>query len=83
MKIEVDSDILFYAFRYTLGRMTCAVSDVVGAISEYVTVLDEVDLRTMLREISKAISEGRAGMGMDVREWAALKDLISTELGKR
>jgi len=69
------TDILFYAFRYALGSMTYAVSTVVD---ELVRNWDEFEVHTqdlIKQEIIDAISDGKAGMEMDINEWRRVLDL--------
>ena len=68
-------DILFYAFRYVLGRMTYAVTTVV---EELIVNWDEFDVNTQIlikKEILEAISDEKAGMQMDVDEWEKILKL--------
>lgn len=68
-----DQDtILFYAFRYALGRMTYSVFDVVDIIIKNVDIVSINHRQLMIKEIKNAIENGRAGMQMDVEEWKRL-----------
>jgi len=65
----VDESILFYAFRYALGRKTYAVQDVVENI---LNNWDNITTHTktfMKKEIEEAIHEDRAGMSIDIVSW--------------
>jgi phosphoserine phosphatase len=74
--INVDENIIVYAFRYTLGRSTYAVSDMVEVLIENWNVLS---LRTRLlirKEIETAIYEtGQYGLEMDKKEWLKILEL--------
>ena len=71
----MKSDILFYAFRYALGRMSYCVSTVVD---EIVSDWEEIDRYTQIRlheEIRIAIRHNRAGMKMDIESWEQILKL--------
>ena len=71
----IDEDILFYAFRYALGRSTYAVADVVLAI-----LCNWKDLSGDCKQlVKKEILEyrernGLCGMQMDDDEWQKVLD---------
>jgi len=67
--IKVSEDILFYSFRYALGRSTYAVSDVVEAITENWEDLSDKFKQQVKSEIRKAEMMKQAGMPMDSSEW--------------
>lgn len=67
--------ILFYAFRYALGRSTYAVIDVVDAICKEWPRISQNTRSLMQVEIMDAINRNRAGMDMDVAEWRKVLDL--------
>ncbi len=68
--ITVDDEILFYAFRYALGRQTYAVSSVVECIVNNWPVLRENTKEKIHREVREAISESLAGDSkIDVPIW--------------
>jgi len=69
-----DTSIIFYAFRYALGRKTYAVNDVVAAIISVWDTLPPTDQLLYHREIKEAIALGKAGMDMDVKEWKKILD---------
>jgi 2C-methyl-D-erythritol 2,4-cyclodiphosphate synthase len=70
MKDEQLESLLVYSFRYALGRMTYAVSDVAMAIILNKHVLHPYTKELIRKEIAEAISMDRAGMEMDVEEWS-------------
>lgn len=82
-EITVPSDhlegLIFYSFRYALGRMTYAVSDAADYIKTYKSVLTKNTRMLIRKEIKQAVSEGRAGMQMDVDEWI----FVYQELGDK
>ena len=63
------SEIIFYSFRYALGRKTYVVSDVVEKISKYWNDIDEKHQRLIIKEIEDAIAMNNYGMEMDLKEW--------------
>ncbi len=50
--MPLNHDILFYAFRYALGRRTYAVNDVVNAIKEHAKEIQPSTRELMVKEIS-------------------------------
>lgn len=69
MKLLVDESIIFWAFRYCLGRRTYAVSDCVDNILNNWDKLTYQTKQLMFEEIEEAITGGNAGMQCDVYEW--------------
>jgi hypothetical protein len=77
-KICVDEDVLFWAFRYALGRSSYAVNDVVSAVHE-----NWSDLQVTTRErIHKEIKDWMAScegsdtiMECDLASWSLLLNL--------
>lgn len=67
--MNLSEDILFYAFRYTLGRMTYAVSTVADAIIQHAHEIHPKTRDTMTWEIRRALNYDGAGMDMDRKEW--------------
>jgi hypothetical protein len=82
-EINVRSDILFYAFRYALGRSTYAVFDVAEAIIKNIKELPTKDLKLLTEEINEAKDSGRIGMDMDKQEWNKVERACTEELIKR
>lgn len=75
--IKVDEDILFYAFRYALGRATYAVSDVVEAL---ILVEPKLSWRTkeqIANEIEKAHNEDNLGHDCDKELWLYVRNLYT------
>jgi hypothetical protein len=75
----MNHDILFYASRYALGRMTYAVSEVAGEIIRQADELSPKMRANIIREIDEAFDRGRLGMKVDAEQWhrvrAALVEL--------
>jgi hypothetical protein len=80
VKISVNSCIIVYAFRYALGRMTYAVSDVIDVIEANIKDIPKNDILLMIKEISEAKF---LGMSMDRIEWFKLCDELTEELTRR
>lgn len=74
--MSYNEDILFYAFRYALGRMTYAVHDVASEIIRNEASISPRTRALMIQEIGEAIEKGNAGMDMDVREWQRVADTL-------
>lgn len=70
--IEVSPDILFYAFRYALGRRTYAVLEVVNAMHEHWDSFDKFTRIQIHSEIKKAINEDRSGADIDTINWETI-----------
>lgn len=51
---RMNDDVLFYAFRYALGRQTYAVNDVVAAIKKHAAEMQPKTRILMAREIEEA-----------------------------
>jgi len=70
--MEVREEILFYAFRYALGRMTYAVGDVSDCLIENWDRLSKNMKMHIIDEIKEAVRKGEAGMDMDKTRWNAV-----------
>ena len=74
--IQVDQNILIYAFRYALGRMSYSVSDVVEAIKENWDKINENAKNIITKEIQEAIKNNEAGdPDIDVPLWRSILEL--------
>ena len=67
-----EEGIMFYAFRYALGRKTYAVSTVSTALIDNWHLISNKTKEIIIDEINKAIEKGDAGMEMDVKQWKAV-----------
>ena len=70
-----NSDILFYAFRYALGRRTGVVLQMVDHISNVWDKIPSGDKFQIKREILHAIDIGQAGADIDIKEWRRILEL--------
>lgn len=77
MVIKVKHDILIYAFRYALGRMTYAPVSVMDAIKDNLSELKDDDIHLYIKEIEECENYG---MEMDKKEWLVFKDFLEKEL---
>jgi hypothetical protein len=66
---NMDEQILFYAFRYVLGRRTYAVVDVAREIIRRAPTLSDDFKNKVKEEIHEAKIQNRIGMEMDEAEW--------------
>lgn len=77
MKVAVDFNegILFYAFRYAIGRRTYAVKDVVNYLFDNWYFISGNTKKLIIKEINQAIEKDEAGMDCDIEEWNKILDL--------
>lgn len=75
---ELES-LLVYSFRYALGRMSYAVSDVATQIIKNKDVLHPHTKELIKREIRAAVECGEAGMEMDVEEWSNVYEELTDD----
>jgi hypothetical protein len=68
-KKMTDEEILFFCFRYFLGRKTIYVSIFVEELLKRWETLSLRNQGMIKREIKQAIKYNRAGMSCDVQEW--------------
>lgn len=67
--MNLHSDILFYAFRYALGRTTYAVHDVAAEIIQHAKDIPESAMNNMIQEITEALEKDQAGKYMHREQW--------------
>lgn len=66
---DAEIDVLVYAFRYALGRMSYCTATMQGIIQGNAAKLHDVDRNLIMHEIREAIANGRAGDKCDVDGW--------------
>jgi len=66
----------FYAFRYALGRMTYAVSDVCEILLANKDKIDPYNKELMIKEIKYAIKTKHAGWECDVKDWEQVMEAL-------
>lgn len=69
--------IMFYAFRYALGRRTYAVYDVSQFLIKNQKFLHKNTKNKIIEEIQEAIDANNIGMEMDELEWLQLSEVLS------
>lgn len=72
-------DLLFWSFRYALGRRTAAVTQVANRLIKYKRFLNDNDRTLILKEISESIESDRAGDDCDVVEWKRVRSELENE----
>lgn len=78
---NVPEDVLFYAFRYALGRRTYAVADVASELRAHASTLSNKTKLLIIKEIEEADMKPEGlGMDMDRKEWLRV---IDTFKGKK
>lgn len=87
-----DSEMLFWAFRYCLGRMTYAVSSFCEYATTNIREIERHELELMDKEITEAqewddehcdLPYHKFGMDCDRRDWLKLREVIRGELKRR
>lgn len=81
-QFQVDREILMYAMRYALGRMTFAPMTVVENIKHNIDLFSEGDLEIFIRDIEEQESYGRQALGMncDVETWLSFKQYLKDRI---
>jgi hypothetical protein len=75
--MRYNESILFWAFRYALGRSTYAVDDVVSAIRGNYEHLDVHFRAKIVSEINEQIDAfGKIGMECDMNQWLHLSSML-------
>ena len=79
-KLAVTNDIMFFAFRYALGRSSDAPVLVIDTIKENISSIAEFDLREYIREIYESRN---SGMITNEATWLDFVDYLQEELRSR
>ena len=69
---EVNENIIMYAFRYSLGRKTYSVQEVVEVIIGNWSRFKPHTREQIIKEIEDAIERNEVGMECDVNEWKSI-----------
>lgn len=77
---EVDRNVLFFSFRYALGRMTYAPSTVIDNIKFNLDKIPNSEIEMYIREIEEFENYG---MDCDVKTWTNFLKFLKRELEKR
>lgn len=81
--IEVEPNIITFAFRYALGRMSMAPTIVADTIRKNINLIPTLDLHGMAHEIEMEYEVDGLGEDCDVRTWMNLQRDIEKELERR
>lgn len=79
-KISVDSNILFFAFRYSLGRESYAPYLIATTIRENIHQLSTDELNRYIQEIEMCPNYG---MEFDQKHWLQLASDLKKEVSER
>lgn len=80
ININLSEDILFYAFRYVLGRSTYAVHDVIDEINKNINILSINILTLIKKEILEAPT---LGMDIDREAWMNLYKKLDQKINNK
>ena len=69
----MNEEILFYAFRYALGRRTYAVATVAQEIIDRASELSQKTMRLMCNEIAEAELKQALGDECDAKHWREVR----------
>lgn len=70
---------LFYAFRYALGRSTYAVNDVATLLIKHKHALSHQTKVKIEEEILSALNTDNAGMEIDKKDWLEVLGAFNNE----
>lgn len=79
-KLEVDSDVLFFAFKYAIKRKSHAPRVVMTNIACNLKSLNDEELKRYIKEIEKC---NEFGFENDKKLWESLKEEMKKELISR
>ena len=78
-----ERDIVIFAFRYSLGRMSMAPYSFTSWAKRNIEHISRPDMELMTREIDAAELDKHLGMDCDISTWVNFKHFLSTESEKR
>lgn len=76
-QFQVERDMVFYAMRYAMGRMTFAPLTVIDNIKHNIDLFATENLKWMIREIDEQKAYGY-GMECDERVWLDFKSYLQS-----
>lgn len=76
---QVERDILFFAMRYALGRMTFAPLTVIDNIKHNIDLFTAEDLKWMIKEIDEQANFGY-GMDCDEKTWLGFRGYLEGKI---
>lgn len=74
--IQVEESIVFWAFRYALGRMTYVVGDVGDHIIRNAELFSDEFKKNVIGEIREKEYKNELGMEMDKTKWLEVKRVL-------
>ena len=77
---QVERDILVYAMRYALGRMSYAPTTVVDNIKRNIDFFTPHQIELLIKDIEEQKDFGGYGMEYDKKVWMEFKDYLETKL---
>lgn len=78
--MNLPTHILMYAFRYAIGRMTYAVSEVAKEIITHAAEIPDDMKRRIISEITDAEKKGQLGHDCDRDDWFAVRQKLESML---
>ena len=81
-QFKVDREILMYAMRYALGRMTFAPIVAIENIKYNIDLFTKGDLEALIMDIENQESFGMQSLGMDcdVKTWLSFKQYLKNKI---
>ena len=64
--------LLFYSFRYAIGRMTYVVGDICDLLIKHKDKLSKMTKELIIKDIQTALHQDMAGMEWDREQWEIL-----------
>lgn len=77
------SEIVFYSFRYCLGRRTFAPDSFSGFLRLNIDLIRNKEIRLMIKEIGEYGEKGYLGHKCDIETWGYLQRFLIAEKSKR
>ena len=73
--LDIQEELLIYAFRYTLGRASYAPHTVIGIIKTSWSDFNESTRELFKREINEAFLRNKLGHDYDKQAWLSIVEL--------
>ena len=77
---QVERDILIYAMRYAMGRMTFAPTTVIENIKHNIDLFNDDSIKLLIRDIKEFGKMASFGMECDAREWIDFKEYLEDKV---
>lgn len=77
------NSVIFYCFRYCLGRMTYAPSTCSKFIRQNISLIHKKEISLMIKEIDEYEAKDFLGNDCDVKTWKSLQDFLLKEITNR